>query len=109
MSNLVSSSPTPRWCVALLLFLFVASVFVFLTGCSTCKPEMVYESVEVKVPVLVPPPPIELPATPEWESGVADEDDYLEYIRAVAKDLLAAWAHIADLEWRIVSHNTALK
>lgn len=113
-SRLENFGDTPNWSVAIQLVLNIimiigmAAFILTAGGCKSCEPEVIYETKEVQVVVQVPPPPIELPDKPTWETETADESEYLEYLRCVGRDLLNAWAYIADLEWRIESHNEAI-
>jgi hypothetical protein len=88
------------------LALLLALTVLFSLGCASSRPPRV-ETVEVLVPVTVPPPEIELPPEPERETLTADETDTLEYIRAMVRDLLNAWAHIEELRWLIETQNEA--
>jgi hypothetical protein len=75
-------------------------------GCASSKPPRI-ETVEVMVPVVVPPPPIELPPPPARETLTESEENATQYIRVMVRDLLRAWAHIEELTWLIETHNEA--
>ena len=77
-------------------------------GCASSKPPRV-ETVEVFVPVIVPPPPIELPPAPERETMTESEENVTQYIRAMVRDLLRAWAYIEELTWLIETQNEATR
>ena len=88
------------------LALLLALTVLMSMGCSSSRPPLV-EIVEVMVPVLVPPPPIELPPSPARETMTEDEENETAYIRAMVRDLLRSWAYIEELRWLIETHNEA--
>ena len=89
--------------------LLLGAAVALSVGCASSRPPTKVEVVEVKIPVVIPPPEIELPPMPKWESPNADPEDSREYIRAMVRDLLNAWAHIEELRWLIETTNEATR
>lgn len=59
------------------------------------------------IPVYQTPPALPLPEEPDWKTCTADPADWQSYLKAMAEDLLAAWAYMAELEHIIGSYNAA--
>jgi len=94
------------------LAVFVISILgtmaLLLVLCSCAStPEVQYQTVKVLVPVVVAPPPLLVPPAPVRESLIENESDWLNYLRAMTRDLLNAWAHIELLHSRIEDYNAA--
>jgi len=80
----------------------LALLLVVLGACAHTKippPETVY------VPVYQAPPELPLPVAPEWQTCDADPTDWQAYLKAMATDLLEAWAYIAELQHVIEVYN----
>jgi hypothetical protein len=103
MSN---SKNLPSIVLTLLAVALAALIIVLCTSCAS-TPEIRYQTVEVIKPVAVPPPPLTIPQLPETESLIADEADWLNYLRAMTRDLLNAWAWIELVNDRIEQYNKA--
>ena len=61
----------------------------------------------VYIPVYQAPPELPLPPQPDWQTRTADPADWQAYLRAMATDLLEAWAYIATLQHTIEAYNAA--
>ena len=82
------------------------ALLLWLCGCASA-PQIEYKTVEVKVPVVVPPPPLVIEPPPEIESLSADPNDWLEYLRAMTRDILNMWAYIELVTDRVEEYNAA--
>lgn len=82
-----------------------AALLLLLVALGACASNKVPEPQIVYVPVYEPPPALPLPDAPEAKTCDADPADWREYLRAMIEDLLAAWAHIAELRHIIDSYN----
>ena len=86
----------------------LATMALLLVLCSCAStPEIRYETVEVLKPVAIAPAPLVVPGPPEIESLSADEEEWIEYLRAMVRDILSMWAHIELLHDRIEAYNEA--
>lgn len=84
---------------------FFLLVFFSLFGCAHCKPEIVYQPVEVTVPVPVHGPPLPVPepaACPPRVEGWRGSADYLKGCYEALLTKIEEYHHI------IVSHNESL-
>lgn len=89
-----------------LSLLITMAALLWLCGCSS-TPTVEIRTVEVLKPVAVAPPPLMVPPAPEKETLLENESEWLEYLRAMVRDLLSAWAHIELLHYRIEAYNAA--
>jgi ABC-type uncharacterized transport system auxiliary subunit len=85
----------------IILIVVLAMLIGALLGCACTKPkpEIVY------VPTYQPPPPLQMPQAPEWQTCEADPADWQAYLQAMTEDLLNSWAYIAELEHVIGAYN----
>jgi len=94
--------------LAVFVISMLATMALLLVLCSCAStPEVQYQTVKVLVPVVVAPPPLLVPPAPVRESLIENESDWLNYLRAMTRDLLNAWAHIELLHSRIEDYNAA--
>ena len=82
------------------------ALLLVLCSCAS-TPEIRYETIEVFKPVPIAPAPLVVPEPPEIESLSADEGSWIEYLRAMVRDILSMWAHIELLHDRIDGYNEA--
>lgn len=87
-----------------LSFAATFTLLLCLCGCSS-TPRTVYETVEVLTPVAIAPAPLVVENLGEKESLSANEEDWLNYLRAMTRDLLRAWAHIDLVHYKIDEYN----
>lgn len=92
------------------LFLVLCIFALSMCGCSSCEPEVKTVYQEVKIPIPTEPKPLPIPPRPDWEvDSIQPGEPALEAIRAMARDLLAAWAYSEELRAIIEAHNGAIQ
>jgi hypothetical protein len=89
----------------LALALIFLVVFISLTGCAHCKPEIVYQPVEVTVPVPVAMPPLPVPAAPECPPRIGGWRGSAAYLKGCYEALLVK---IEEYNHIIRSYNESL-
>jgi len=87
------------------LMLFAVCSLV-LVGCATCEPTIIKEPVEVRVPVYVPPEPLETPAAPEYEQCA--QIDSRGILACVGRNVVKLREYARALLDEIEAHNAAV-
>lgn len=86
----------------LFLAVFFLIAFVSLYGCSHCKPEVIYQPVEVKIPVPVECPDLPLPEPPDCGEPPGEWRDAASYLKQCYDRLATS---IEEYVHVIESHN----
>ncbi len=86
--------------------LIMLIVFFSLYGCSHCQPEIVYQPVEVKVPVPVQGPPLPVPEPPACPPRGSTWRGSAAYLKGCYEALLAK---IEEYDHIIRSYNESLE
>lgn len=89
-----------------LFWMLIFLGLLLLPACRTCKPQIIKEPVEVRIPVPVYPDKIELPAAPVYE--VCDQERPADALACVARNVTTLRDYNARLMAEIEAYNAAV-